>query len=92
MEQGLALCRASGSQTNLRMIATGLGSAYALQGRLAEGHALLEEAERTMLADHPLLPLYFYVNKHLVKPEVLGWYDNVMNVVYSRDLALASRR
>jgi hypothetical protein len=31
------------------------------------------------------------VNKHLVKPEVLGWYDNVMNVVYSRDLALAPR-
>jgi len=54
--------------------------------------ALLEEAERVMLADHPLLPLYFYVNKHLVKPEVLGWYDNVMNVVYSRDLALAPRR
>ena len=23
-----------------------------------------------MLADHPLIPLYFYVNKHLVKPEV----------------------
>jgi oligopeptide transport system substrate-binding protein len=54
--------------------------------------ALLEEAERVMLADHPLLPLYFYVNKHLVKPEVIGWYDNVMNVVYSRDLALAPRR
>jgi oligopeptide transport system substrate-binding protein len=53
--------------------------------------ALLEEAERVMLADHPLLPLYFYVNKHLVKPEVVGWYDNVMNVVYSRDLALARR-
>jgi oligopeptide transport system substrate-binding protein len=45
-----------------------------------------------MLADHPLLPLYFYVNKHLVKPQVLGWYDNVMNVVYSRDLALAPPR
>jgi oligopeptide transport system substrate-binding protein len=54
--------------------------------------ALLEEAERVMLADHPLLPLYFYVNKHLVKPEVIGWYDNVMNVVYSRDLALAPQR
>ena len=50
--------------------------------------ALLEEAERVMLADHPLLPLYFYVNKHLVKPEVQGWYDNVMNVVYSKDLSL----
>jgi oligopeptide transport system substrate-binding protein len=52
--------------------------------------ALLEEAEREMLADHPLLPLYFYVNKHLVKPQVLGWYDNVMNVVYSKDLALSA--
>jgi oligopeptide transport system substrate-binding protein len=51
--------------------------------------ALLEEAERVMLADHPLIPLYFYVNKHLVKPQVQGWYDNVMNVVYSKDLALA---
>jgi oligopeptide transport system substrate-binding protein len=50
--------------------------------------ALLEQAERLMLRDHPLLPLYFYVNKHLVKPEVEGWYDNVMNVVYSKDLAL----
>ncbi|HXW74872.1 MAG TPA: peptide ABC transporter substrate-binding protein [Steroidobacteraceae bacterium] len=50
--------------------------------------ALLEEAERVMLADHPLLPLYFYVNKHLVKPQVDGWYDNVMNVVYSKDLSL----
>jgi oligopeptide transport system substrate-binding protein len=52
---------------------------------------LLEQAERAMLADHPLIPLYFYVNKHLVKPEVQGWYDNVMNVVYSQDLALAPK-
>jgi oligopeptide transport system substrate-binding protein len=54
----------------------------------ARRRALLEEAERLMLRDHPLMPLYFYVNKHLVKPEVAGWYDNVMNVVYSKDLAL----
>jgi len=50
--------------------------------------ALLEQAERTMLADHPMIPLYFYMNKHLVKPELKGWYDNVMNVVYSQDLEL----
>ena len=56
----------------------------------ARRRALLEEAERLMLRDHPLIPLYFYVNKHLVKPEVEGWYDNVMNVVYSKDLALRS--
>jgi oligopeptide transport system substrate-binding protein len=65
-------------------------SAARQQDPLLRG-ALLEDAERVMLADHPLLPLYFFVNKHLVKPQVLGWYDNVMNVVYSRDLALARR-
>ena len=64
----------------------------AAEGDPVKRRALLEEAERTMLADHPLLPLYFYVNKHLVKPEVQGWYDNVMNVVYSKDLALKACR
>ncbi len=42
-DQGLALCRASGSQNWLRPILAGLGYASALQGRLAEGRALLEE-------------------------------------------------
>jgi tetratricopeptide (TPR) repeat protein len=43
-DQGLALCRASGERSWLRWIAAGLGAASALQGRLAEGRALLEEA------------------------------------------------
>jgi oligopeptide transport system substrate-binding protein len=61
----------------------------ARQTDAAKRRALLEQAERTMLADHPLIPLYYYVNKHLVKPALRGWYDNVMNVVYSQDLELA---
>jgi tetratricopeptide (TPR) repeat protein len=44
LEQGLALCRASGHRNMLPTLAGGLGSAYALQGRLVEGRALLEEA------------------------------------------------
>jgi tetratricopeptide (TPR) repeat protein len=45
LEPGLALCRASGSRSGwLRPMVAGLGYAYALQGRLAEGRALLEEA------------------------------------------------
>jgi oligopeptide transport system substrate-binding protein len=55
---------------------------------VARRRELLQEAERVLLADHPVLPLYFYVNKHLVKPWVRGWSDNVMNVVYSKDLSL----
>jgi tetratricopeptide (TPR) repeat protein len=44
LEPGLALCRTSGYRGGwLRAIVAALGSAYALQGRLAEGRALLEE-------------------------------------------------
>ncbi len=43
-EPGLALCRASSNRDWWPGIAAGLGSAYALQGRLAEGRTLLEEA------------------------------------------------
>jgi tetratricopeptide (TPR) repeat protein len=44
LEQGLALCRASDDRSWLAGIAADLGFAYALQGHLAEGYALLEEA------------------------------------------------
>jgi class 3 adenylate cyclase/tetratricopeptide (TPR) repeat protein len=44
LEQGLALCRASGNRNQLQPIVSGLGYAYALQGRLPEGRTLLEEA------------------------------------------------
>ncbi|HVS75671.1 MAG TPA: peptide ABC transporter substrate-binding protein, partial [Steroidobacteraceae bacterium] len=50
--------------------------------------ALLEQAESVMLRDQPVIPIYFYVSKHLVKPRVTGWYGNIMNVTYSKDLGL----
>ncbi|MDJ0905205.1 MAG: peptide ABC transporter substrate-binding protein [Woeseiaceae bacterium] len=49
----------------------------------------LEEAERVFLADHAVIPLYFYVSKHLVSPEVEGWEDNVLDYHYSQHLSLA---
>jgi oligopeptide transport system substrate-binding protein len=48
----------------------------------------LAAAESQLLADAPLVPLYFYASKHLVAPRVQGWYDNVMNVTYSKDLSI----
>jgi oligopeptide transport system substrate-binding protein len=50
----------------------------------------LEEAERVLLADHAVIPLYFYVSKHLVKPEVQGWQDNILNYHYSQHLGLGA--
>jgi tetratricopeptide (TPR) repeat protein len=43
LDQGLALCRASDVRVWLPAIEAGLGYASALQGRLTEGRALLEE-------------------------------------------------
>jgi ABC-type oligopeptide transport system substrate-binding subunit len=50
----------------------------------------LEEAECIMLDDHPLIPIYFYVNKSMVSPLVDGWEDNVLNYHYSQHLSLAA--
>jgi ABC-type oligopeptide transport system substrate-binding subunit len=50
----------------------------------------LEEAERVLLTDHPVIPIYFYVSKHLVSPDVIGWEDNVLDYHYSQHLSLAS--
>jgi tetratricopeptide (TPR) repeat protein len=44
LEPGLALCRASGYRPWVQNILVGLGSAAVLQGRMAEGRALVEEA------------------------------------------------
>ncbi len=48
--------------------------------------ALLEQAERMLLSDFPVLPIYTYVSKHLVKPWVAGWQDNAYDYHYSKDL------
>jgi len=53
---------------------------------VAARRALLEQAERMMLADQPVLPIYTYVSKHLVKPWVAGWVDNAYDYHYSKDL------
>jgi oligopeptide transport system substrate-binding protein len=40
---------------------------------------LLEQAERVLLADMPILPLYFYVTQHMKKPWVGGWEPNILD-------------
>ena len=51
--------------------------------------AYLEEAETLLLAEHPVIPVYFFVNKNMVSPRVRGWEDNVLNYHYSQYLVLS---
>ena len=48
---------------------------------------LLQDAETSMLDDQPVIPLFFYVSKHLVAADIDGWQDNVLDVVYSKNLS-----
>jgi ABC-type oligopeptide transport system substrate-binding subunit len=50
----------------------------------------LAAAEGQLQQDAPVLPLYFYVSKHLVSPRVQGWQGNVLDHHLSRDLWLTA--
>ena len=62
--------------------------AAAEQADPQQRRAALEAAERRLLEDAPILPIYFYASKHLVKPYVEGWQDNLLDWHYTKDLRL----
>ena len=45
---------------------------------------LFHQAEAILNEDAPMLPVYFYVSAHLIKPYVKGWQSNVMDRNLSR--------
>jgi oligopeptide transport system substrate-binding protein len=47
---------------------------------------LMQQAERILLADMPLIPIYYYTTQHLLSPDLKGWKDNVMDIHPSRYL------
>jgi oligopeptide transport system substrate-binding protein len=49
---------------------------------------ILESAERTMLADYPIIPIYFYSSKRLFKPYIQGELPNPLNRLYSKHLKI----
>ena len=49
---------------------------------------LMREAETQLIADMPILPLYYYVTRSLVAKRIAGWEDNISNVHPSRTLRI----
>ena len=47
------------------------------------------EAETMALHDHPMIPLYFYHGRRLVKENIRGWEDNSRGIYPSRWLSFA---
>ena len=49
---------------------------------------ILAKAEARLMEDMPVIPLYYYVSRHLVRPEITGYVDNIRDVHLSRYLGL----
>jgi len=51
---------------------------------------LLWQAEESLLDRNAIIPLYYYVSRHLVRPEISGYEDNPMDIHLSRWLSLGA--
>ena len=60
----------------------------AVETDVARRRQLLQQAERLMLNDYPLLPVYFYVTRRLVQPHISAPPINPMNRTYSRHFGI----
>jgi len=47
---------------------------------------VMAEAEQVMLNDMPVVPMWIFVTKNLVSPDITGWEDNVVDIHRSRYL------
>jgi len=45
---------------------------------------ILNQSEKIMLNEYPIIPIYFYVNKRLVKPYMTNYRLNIMDHNYTR--------
>ena len=50
----------------------------------------LQRAEGQLMKDMPVIPLYFYVSRHLLKPSVSGFEPNVRDIHLSRYMGVES--
>ncbi|MEE8305886.1 MAG: peptide ABC transporter substrate-binding protein [Gammaproteobacteria bacterium] len=58
----------------------------AQESDLAARRQILEQAERILLEDLPIIPIYFYVTKRMMKPWVGGFETNIMDHHYHKDM------
>ena len=51
---------------------------------------VLRQAEAIVMADQPVIPIYYYVSKNLVSQQIAGWVDNTKDIHRTRWLSLAN--
>ena len=54
----------------------------------ATRRGLFQQAEALLMADAPLVPIYFYTRVYLMSPKVKGWHSNPLGYIPFKDLYL----
>ena len=52
--------------------------------------ALFQDAESILMTELPIMPIYTYVSKSLVSPDVRGWYPNILDIHPYKNISLVS--
>jgi len=63
-------------------------SQASVETNLAKRKLLLQQAEAVLLRDVPIIPIFFYVSKSLIKPSVKGVKTNIMDHHYTRHFSI----
>lgn len=58
----------------------------------AKRRNLMAEAERILLADQVILPVYIYMTRRLIDPRLKGWEENIMDYHLTRYMYLLKTR
>jgi oligopeptide transport system substrate-binding protein len=53
---------------------------------------VLQAAEKMVMADQPIIPMYYGVGQNLVASHVIGWQANALDQLPSRYLSIGSRK
>ncbi|MDE0155170.1 MAG: peptide ABC transporter substrate-binding protein [Gammaproteobacteria bacterium] len=51
--------------------------------------ALFQQAEAILMTELPIMPIYTYMSKSLVSPDVHGWYPNILDIHPYKYISLA---
>ena len=57
----------------------------------ARRHALYQRCEEILAEECPIAPVYFYTRNNLVRPEVKGWYGNLLDLHPLKGVSLDAR-
>jgi ABC-type oligopeptide transport system substrate-binding subunit len=85
----------SDNELNTTFYASAAFDALMDQAATLEGAGRMQrlgQAEQLLMRDMPVIPLFFYVSRHLLKPAVSGFVPNIRDIHLSRYMGVEDQK